>query len=849
MKKIIALLLIFSAAFLHINASAQEKDLTDTLDFLSVIGWGEDYTAQTIQADREITKAVFVENVAFLMNESKTTCDKLFYHDVPRDHWAFNYISRLTELGILNGREDKNFNPDEIISWDEAVKILVSAMGCNRQFVDTFGGYPSGYYKIANELELLKGCTPRNGFTMYDMMKLLENALKSKVIEAEFNGSVYEYKISDEETFMSKLYNLHYKKGVLTGCDGANILNSSRIRNNTAVIDGVVYETKLHDILNNIGCSVEYVYSGTKDGFEEKELVWIRSTGHTDTLELPLSVDKRFNEADYTITYNTEGARTKKVRISKGVVVIYNGSFASGNIGELLNKNKYAVKLIKSKNAGSIEYDIAVIDAYENYVVGAIDSENRKIYDKNDGTKVLSFEESEWEIISVFSENMKSGFDSINIGDVLSVFKSYDGKSVKVVISANTAEGSVEQLGKDDSVTLSDKNYICIENTKYYGYDDDALLNINIEDKVKLYLDVNGFVAYVQKTGIRSKVAYIIKATYSEQEERCCLKLMTEDGEKEKYLCSEKVKIDGSTYKNQEDIKNLFATDDKTVQQLVLVEFNDNEIRMIDTLTPNDGSDFKKYYTVNGLYRINVDRLGAKVLLDDNTKIFGVPSAYSLKDEDFSIRGRANLVNDTTYTADVYRYVNEELEFEQVLVMYDVEWNSISGNTPVVLVDKITFGVNEDNSSVEYLKGYQALAPVEYKTDGEYLFTDDGIKSGDIVRLTIDDKGNVKRASVVYSYKSEKRPLSKDLNASFRIACVYAHDIIGNALQVGYNSGDDFDEVFNMTNAKILVYDGKYIHIGGMDDIYTAKMRNDCSTIVAQTSWSEPIVFVVYLDN
>ena len=43
--------------------------------------------------------------------------------DVPKNHWAHNYIEDLVSKGVINGYGDGTFRPDIKISREEAVKI------------------------------------------------------------------------------------------------------------------------------------------------------------------------------------------------------------------------------------------------------------------------------------------------------------------------------------------------------------------------------------------------------------------------------------------------------------------------------------------------------------------------------------------------------------------------------------------------------------------------------------------------------------------------------------------------------------------------------------------------------
>ncbi|MDY6314941.1 MAG: S-layer homology domain-containing protein [Clostridia bacterium] len=51
------------------------------------------------------------------------------FWDVPKDHWAFNYIAELVNKGVLAGYEDGSFKPDATVTRAEWAKIMVLAAG------------------------------------------------------------------------------------------------------------------------------------------------------------------------------------------------------------------------------------------------------------------------------------------------------------------------------------------------------------------------------------------------------------------------------------------------------------------------------------------------------------------------------------------------------------------------------------------------------------------------------------------------------------------------------------------------------------------------------------------------
>ncbi len=51
------------------------------------------------------------------------------FWDVPKDHWAFEYIAELTNRGVISGYEDGSYRPNNTVTRAEWAKIMVLAAG------------------------------------------------------------------------------------------------------------------------------------------------------------------------------------------------------------------------------------------------------------------------------------------------------------------------------------------------------------------------------------------------------------------------------------------------------------------------------------------------------------------------------------------------------------------------------------------------------------------------------------------------------------------------------------------------------------------------------------------------
>ena len=110
------------------------------------------YEDKTFRADNTMTRAefaaVFVRK--FYDNANTDLVRYSIFDDVPNTHWAMREINLAAATGVVSGFGDGRFGPDENITLEQAVKMLVVAKGKNDEAMG-YGGYPNGYLVSAGK--------------------------------------------------------------------------------------------------------------------------------------------------------------------------------------------------------------------------------------------------------------------------------------------------------------------------------------------------------------------------------------------------------------------------------------------------------------------------------------------------------------------------------------------------------------------------------------------------------------------------------------------------------------------------------------------------------------------------
>ncbi|MEE0944579.1 MAG: S-layer homology domain-containing protein [Clostridia bacterium] len=98
--------------------------------------------------------------------------------DVPVKHWAYKFVETAYQMGIVAGTTDTTFAPDMSVTYEQAVKMLVCAMGGETE-AKKLGGWPDGYIKVAESYNVLNGIDGTKGkpITRGVMAQLVYNCL------------------------------------------------------------------------------------------------------------------------------------------------------------------------------------------------------------------------------------------------------------------------------------------------------------------------------------------------------------------------------------------------------------------------------------------------------------------------------------------------------------------------------------------------------------------------------------------------------------------------------------------------------------------------------------------------
>ncbi len=835
------------------------EELYAEMDILRSLGFIGDYYDYNTNLNEAVSRADFVRSVAKLINASTSDEDVTYYYDVPKSHYAYSEISALTRMGVINGTGDKRFEPEKAIEAGAAYKVLLSLMGYGQR-AEADGGYPAGYIKTARSLKIYNGESFSGAMTRGSMFDLIFNAMKTKVYNiASLGDNSIKYETSDKDTLLSLYHDIYYDEAVVCGADMTTI-DGSNIDSGYVKIGKTVYKTEV-SLFDKLGEEIKFFYH-QEDENEKGTVIWAQRTNDSDVVIITDDMAPKFNKNTFALTYYDENSNTKRVSIDRSVTVIYNGGEVGTDVDKMFALPEATIKLVKLDG----KFSVAIIEKAETVVAGNIGKTEKIVYDKSVPAAKVDLDENNYDYISISDAvGIKMEFNQIKSGDVLSAYKSLDGKYLRVIVSSSTAAGTVDGIE-----TTVDGTDVIIADVAYTILNTSSASVPNAGDNVILYLDFKGNVAYTEISSGEYFAAYVYmtKAATQGVDRSLKFKMLSQKGEILELECADKVICDGEKKTTSADIAAVFGEiwGDKSADfkpQIALITLNkDGKIREIDTAYVNSPAETtvntlsenlaqgNYYYKWTGL-------LGGHGIIGNSTVIFSVPAAADIataKDKAFTIKTKSDLSDATTYNISGYK-VKERTGYEQFVVMTAAASNWSNFDLPF-LVNRKSKVTDEDGAPIVALKGY--LSDVESTVKGAEGVTFDDVKQGMLIRLKYDSYGQVEDYRILFDPTKEidaNKKLVSSRNESFDdnygIVLGYVNDVVDGVVKIGCTSADTVERIADRQGSPILIYDlddtREPISSGNFSDAETYYNCGDaCSKIVMQSYAGTPKFFVIY---
>lgn len=812
MKKItqilfcLALLTVFAFSLDSYAAEAYElreqSALLSALEITDDANWADDDVAVTRAEFAKLAVRLSGCDAAMPANGSFTDISNSEYND---------YILTALNLNIISDAE--TFRPLDGITRDEALVMTVSALG-GREFANVIGSGMDGFINLSARMGLAKGCD-KIIMTRRDAVTMLDNALRSYVIECEYLDETYS--LSSSKIYLEEKFKVSRYEGIIEENSYTGLYSLKGAGKGCVSVNGKTYKDTV-GASEFLGRNVYYYLNDSKTN-----IVCISPKYDDDVLTVD-SFDFE-NIEDGKLNYSVDGDE-KEARISKKPIYLLNGTFVSeGKVPENITYGKYTLADFDDNGV----YDIISITDLKVYKIKGISKIKSEIYFED--TDDFAAFDTDDDII-VTKNNAKINPDELKIGDVVTFEKSAssDINYCKLDVITNKSVSKITGVDKED-------NRIVIDGNTY-----DILKNIDVKTGLygTFYLDGARRVVYFDND-ISVVYGYITAMHDEAMSDDIYAKIYTERGRWVSLKFADKVTLNGKKGALPKDIYVLpeFKSGSNFNHQLISYKVNgDNEITEFNTArtayTP--WSDEEKAAIDSGLlvltanessayYRRSTYNLAGKIFLQSDTVIFLIAYGVgdTVKDGDIKIVTMSGLSDGASYP-NVKSYNRTEYGATPAVVINDSRYTY--GFSQFALVTEISTGLDGDGCSTGVLKCY--MNGTEYS-----VFIDDSLngvfKEGDVISVSLDGNGYVKNYRVRASLGADVIPpftSGKNTDSySYILGTVKSYDSASSMLTVDY--GGEIDTCILDSGAVILVYEkGKrksIVSTGSVDDVLDGK--------------------------
>lgn len=353
----------------------------------------------------------------------KELTGRVYYDDIN----DYSKVGILGALGIVTGKENSSFKPEEKVSRAEFFGSLLKMIRIDPSLSDGISSKTGKFYDVDNNSQyysivynaLSAGITsgysdnsfkPEQNITYEEALRATLRSLGYEGNGQEFLKIAYEIKLTKSISVslseqinrfdMAKLiYNAinaptkqrSYKTEETYTHTGECILKSKwGVTSDTGIVSGSFVESiceltasRQSVIINNrrlytedeannflIGYDVKYWYD------EDDNLIYMLKSNKVSEIIIPSEEYVDFDETTGTLTYEENGT-AKKQTLSGGFTLLYNGIRPRCNYDKsIFDIADGKITLVSNDNGAT--YDIALIEEYRDYVVKSISTEGAK---------------------------------------------------------------------------------------------------------------------------------------------------------------------------------------------------------------------------------------------------------------------------------------------------------------------------------------------------------------------------------------------------------------------------------------------------------------------------------------
>lgn len=565
----------FAVDFPDVESTASYAQAVQELSALDVISGYDD---GTFGPDKLVTRAEITKMIVDALAErssAEASTESTKFADVSADHWAKGYINQGVANGFIAGMSDTEFDPDANVTYVQAQKMLVSAIGYET-YAQAQGGWPIGYKTYAASLDITKGISgikDSTELTRAQVAQMIDNAMDTPLCviaswKPEWNGTktpnletrdgkegrAYEtlftekhdaYKVYGRVTETSKTGSVDTDK-VTFQVEKADNFDDQEVKADSPVSEDMyIGDSKADNYLRTY--SQALIQKNDDDEFTILSIAAAAANKSVTVASEDFDENKSTDEALYFFPAGTTKGSTKyQLDTTNGVKIYINGVESSKSIAELrdyLDKNETAsVTLQKETEVGSTstsaKYNTIMVSSYVTAIVDEVidktneTSVNFDTYSSGIQAKMTVNKDDDNYTYSFKLDGKDIEAKDLQPNDVLNIAYDTTGSFREssfydVIVTRNVVDG-VKCTSRNDS-----KGEYTIGGTKYKAAEG---MDIDVETSTEysLYLDHFGRIAKADENSV-SKNYGVLKNIYKKAGGDYMAQIITKKGTEEEY--------------------------------------------------------------------------------------------------------------------------------------------------------------------------------------------------------------------------------------------------------------------------------------------------------------------------
>ncbi len=798
MKRILGLFLVFFLIFTTVPAFSQAEatDYMETeicytvLTDLGILEYNED-----VRFDSYMNRGTFAQLIFNLLDMQSAGSARFL--DVDETSEFYTAISAIADAGFISGHSDGNFCPYENIKFNEAIKIIVSALGYDVK-AHVNGGYPYGFISVANELDILDGTAKSDPATFSDIILLIYNSLLAPVMDINKIGDDGVSFQPGRDTVLSKYRDIYAVAGVVTADSVTGLtFKSNAVLEDNIKIGNITYKNGNVDVSGLLGYNVLAFYSEN-----DLTLQAIRKYNKMNNV-LTITADQisNYNLSTGELSYEIND-KQRSVTVPNSIPVIFNGvAYTRTPLEkEVFMPEVGEVNLLD--NNGDSKYDVAFVKSYITYVVNTA-SENElfitdklgihadiklknKTYGLTKNGKKISFTDLAVDTILMVAPEyvnfkaQKNGFNYYTVDSASTHFE-------MIAVPENIVKGNITEVKDGDTLVIDtgkytvSKSYIKYKNIQPQT----AFFPTSVMGGAELFLDIYGNVCYIVKSTGTGEYGWITgvspQGTFGGD---ISIKVFTASGKMQVFKVEDSVRLTkqrgsgASGVKGEKIPSSDLLTDSQLYPsgnfqpQLIKYTLNDKgnvkEIQLAaDNTSHRLGStEYSNIFSLEAKDMIvrfeEEDTFNSAYEYTSTAKMFIIPyriensvRVYDLDDKYYSMRTskyayETNNINLNIYDAAADGTIGAMVEFQLTQPGSSIGTEvALDARKDLFVFDKFKIGLDADGEPCKIMNGYLAGSYVSYYITNEEMKTANGgdyenvpvkdLKRGDMLRINTDD--------------------------------------------------------------------------------------------------------------